>query len=215
MTTYNTYSKQLISNYACIATLEPTEIVVGQSITVGALGSPFDGSFTVLDLPQYAFTGIDSDTGEWDLTAADLFKSIYDAAAVTLAATNMLPTHMFVDPATWVLIMKLADTTGRPLFANYGGPGLQGVNAIGVGNTQLGVNLDNNYGPLGLKLVVDNNFAAKTMVIMKDIGFEIYEAQQGILSVPAPSILARTFSYYGYFATFVAKSSFIQSIAIA
>ena len=65
MTTYNTYSKQLISNYACIATLEPTEIVVGQSITVGALGSPFDGSFTVLDLPQYAFTGIDSDTGEW------------------------------------------------------------------------------------------------------------------------------------------------------
>jgi hypothetical protein len=65
MTTYNTYSKQLISNYACIATLEPTEIVVGQSITVAALGSPFNGTVTVLDLPQFAFTGIDSTTGEW------------------------------------------------------------------------------------------------------------------------------------------------------
>ncbi len=153
--------------------------------------------------------------GEWDLTAADLFKSIYDAAAVTLAATNMLPTHMFVDPATWVLIMKLADTTGRPLFANYGGPGLQGVNAIGVGNTQLGLNLDNNYGPLGLKLVVDNNFAAKTMIIMKDIGFEIYEAQQGILSLDNPSTLTRSVSTYGYFCTFKANGSMIQNITQA
>ena len=153
--------------------------------------------------------------GEWDLTAADLFKSIYDAAAVTLAATNMLPTHMFVDPATWVLIMKLADTTGRPLFANYGGPGLQGVNAIGVGNTQLGPNLDNNYGPLGLKLVVDNNFAAKTMVIMKDIGFEVYEAQQGILSLDQPSTLTRSISTYGYFCTFAANADMIQKITQA
>jgi len=153
--------------------------------------------------------------GEWDLTAADLFKSIYDAAAVTLSATNMLPTHMFVDPATWVLIMKLADTTGRPLFANYGGPGLQGVNAIGVGNSQLGPNLDNNYGPLGLKLVFDNNFAAKTMVIMKDIGFEIYEAQQGILSIDAPATLTRAVSTYGYFCTFKANGDMIQKITQA
>jgi len=65
MTTYNTYSKQLISNYACIATLEPTEIVVGQSITVAGLGSPFNSTATVLDLPQHEFTGIDSTTGEW------------------------------------------------------------------------------------------------------------------------------------------------------
>ena len=65
MTTYNTYAKQLISNYAVVSTLEPTEIVVGQSVTVAGLGSPFNGSFTVLDLPQYEYTGIDSTTGEW------------------------------------------------------------------------------------------------------------------------------------------------------
>jgi hypothetical protein len=65
MATYNTATKQLISNYACISTLEPTDIVVGQSITVGSIGAPFNGTFTVLALPQYEFTGIDNTTGEF------------------------------------------------------------------------------------------------------------------------------------------------------
>jgi hypothetical protein len=65
MATYNTASKQLISNYACISTLEPTDIVVGQSITVASIGAPFDGTFTVLALPQYEYIGIDDTTGEF------------------------------------------------------------------------------------------------------------------------------------------------------
>lgn len=63
MTTYNTASKQLLDNYACISTLEPTEIAIGQSITVGSLGAPFNGTFQVLALPQYLFTGVDQNTG--------------------------------------------------------------------------------------------------------------------------------------------------------
>jgi hypothetical protein len=153
--------------------------------------------------------------GVWDLTVADLYKSIYDAAIVTLAATNMLPTHMFVDPATYSLIMQLKDTTDRPLFANLGG-GLSGQNAIGVGNaTSASVDGRNDQGPLGLKLVVDNNFAAKTMVIMKDIGFEVYEAWQGILSLDAPTTLTRAVSTHGYFCTFKANGSMIQKITQA
>jgi len=65
MTTYKTASKQLLSNYACISTLEPTEIVVGQSVTVGSLGAPFNGTFTVLALPQYLYVGVDGDSGEF------------------------------------------------------------------------------------------------------------------------------------------------------
>jgi outer membrane protein assembly factor BamB len=65
MTTYKTASKQLLSNYACISTLEPTEIVIGQSVTVGSLGAPFNGTFTVLALPQYLYVGVDGDTGEF------------------------------------------------------------------------------------------------------------------------------------------------------
>ena len=66
MTIYNTATKQLISNYACISTLEPTDIAVGQSITVASIGSPFNGTFTVLALPQYAFIGVDSNSGEFE-----------------------------------------------------------------------------------------------------------------------------------------------------
>jgi hypothetical protein len=65
MATYNTASKQLLDNFAVVATLEPSPIEVGQSVTVGSLGAPFDGTFTVLACPQYLFIGIDGATGEF------------------------------------------------------------------------------------------------------------------------------------------------------
>ena len=64
MATYKTQTKQLLNNYACISTLEPNEIALGESITVSGLAAPFADTFTVLALPQYLFTGIDSTTGE-------------------------------------------------------------------------------------------------------------------------------------------------------
>jgi hypothetical protein len=65
MATYTSATKQLIGNYACISTLEPTEIAIGENITVSGLSAPFAGTFKVLDLPQYEFTGVDSTTGEF------------------------------------------------------------------------------------------------------------------------------------------------------
>jgi len=65
MANYTSATKQLIGNYACISTLEPTEIGLGESITVTGLAAPFAGTFKVLDLPQYEFTGVDSTTGEF------------------------------------------------------------------------------------------------------------------------------------------------------
>ena len=63
MATYLTASKQLLNNYACIATLEPTDIQVGDTIVVASIAAPFNGTFTVLSCPQYEYTGIDSTTG--------------------------------------------------------------------------------------------------------------------------------------------------------
>ena len=65
MANYTSATKQLIGNYACISTLEPTEIGLGESITVTGLTSPFNGTFVVLALPQYEYTGIDPTTGEF------------------------------------------------------------------------------------------------------------------------------------------------------
>lgn len=65
MTTYNTATKQLLDNYACISTLEPTEITVGQSVTVASISAAFNLTATVLATPQYLFTGVDATTGEF------------------------------------------------------------------------------------------------------------------------------------------------------
>jgi hypothetical protein len=115
-----------------------------------------------------------------------------------------------VSPNIWEKLGRQLDASNRPVLG-YVTDGIMGQNSIGK-TTGLGYNKMN---VLGLELVVDNNFATDTMLVVYAPGFEIYEAQQGILSVPAPSTLSRVFSYYGYFATFVAKSSFIQGIVIA
>jgi len=210
----NTVTKKTFANSANISyqTLDFTDPAALQIVINDLIGGYMVG--TDNEAADNLLTAATS-AGVWDLTVPDLYKSIYDAAVVTLAATNMLPTHMFVDPATYSLIMQLADTTERPLFANLGG-GLQGNNAIGVGNTQSASSDGrNDQGPLGLKLVVDNNFAAKTMVIMKDIGFEVYEDWKGILSLDSPTTLTRAVSTHGYFCTFKANASMIQKITQA
>jgi HK97 family phage prohead protease len=210
----NTVTKKTFANSANISyqTLDFTDPAALQIVINDLIGGYMVG--TDNEAADNLLTAATS-AGVWDLTVADLYKSIYDAAIVTLAATNMLPTHMFVDPATYSLIMQLADTTGRTLFANLNG-GLSGQNAIGVGNaTSASVEGRNDQGPLGLKLVVDNNFAAKTMVIMKDIGFEVYEDWKGILSLDQPTTLTRAVSTHGYFCTFKANASMIQKITQA
>jgi len=148
--------------------------------------------------------------GVWDLSVTDLMKSIYDAAVVTSSATNFLPDTIAVDPATWGLMMQLVDTTGRPIFG-YTAGGLNGFNSLGSGNasTWSGSN------PLGLDIVVDNKFAAKTMLIFAKRAVEAYVENRGVLSVEEPSSLGRLVSVYGYAGFFAANSNMIQKITQA
>jgi hypothetical protein len=149
----------------------------------------------------------------WTVTANDptsLISSLYDAAREITEDSNYFPTHLCVSPDVWEKLGSQLDGSKRPILG-YTTNGVIGQNSIGrVGGLQY-----TGMDVMGLSLVVDNNFAASTMLVVYAPGFEIYEAQQGVLSIANPSTLSRTFSYYGYFATFVAKSSFIQSIAIA
>ena len=152
-----------------------------------------------------------SSDGVWDLTPEDLIKSIYDCAVTSAAATNFLPTHIAVDPATWGLIGQLVDSNKRPIFPAIGAPGLVGQNTLGAGSavSYSGMN------PLGLNIIVDRNFAAKTMVIFNANAYEIYRADRGLLSVENPSTVSRTMSMFGYAATFAANSSMIRKITQA
>ena len=149
----------------------------------------------------------------WTVTAGDptsLINSLYDAAREIAEDSNYFPTHLCVSPDVWEKLGAQLDANKRPVLG-YTTNGVLGQNSLGrVGG--LGYN---SMDVMGLTLVVDNNFAAGTMLVTYAPGFEIYEAQQGVLSIANPSTLSRTFSYYGYFSTFVAKSSFIQGIVIA
>jgi uncharacterized protein len=149
----------------------------------------------------------------WTVTAdnpTSLINSLYDAAREIAEDSNYFPTHLCVSPDVWEKLGSQLDVSKRPVLG-YVTDGVMGQNSLG----KVGGMGYNNMNVMGLSLVVDNNFASGTMLVCYAPGFEIYEAQQGVLSVALPSTLARNFSYYGYFATFVAKSSFIQSITIA
>ena len=153
-------------------------------------------------------------SGVWDLTVADLLKSVYDSAVDISNGRNFTPTHMFVSPDVWGQLGQLADTTGRPVFP-FIGAGLTGQNALGGGNATSW-----NGNPLGLQLVVDSNFAAKTMIITR-VGqgsgdaFEFYESIRGLMSVEVPATLGRTMSFHGYVSTFAAIGGMIRKITQA
>jgi hypothetical protein len=149
----------------------------------------------------------------WTVNVTDpssLIESLYDAAREIAEDSNYFPTHLCVSPDVWQKLGQQLDADKRPVFG-YNTNGLIGTNSIGnVSGMQY-----TSMNVLGLEVVVDNNFAAGTMLVVYAPGFEVYEQQRGLMSVEVPSQLERVFSYYGYFATFVAKSSFIQGIVIA
>jgi hypothetical protein len=95
------------------------------------------------------------------------------------------------------------------------GAGLTGQNALGNASASSW-----NGNPLGLQLVVDSNFAAKTMIITR-VGqgqgdaYEYYEAPQSLMSFENPSVLGRTMSFHGYCSTFAAVPGMIRKITQA
>jgi HK97 family phage prohead protease len=153
-------------------------------------------------------------SGVWDLTVADLLKSVYDSAVDISNGRNFTPTHMFVSPDVWGQLGQLADTTGRPVFP-FIGAGLTGQNALGNATASSW-----NGNPLGLQLVVDSNFAAKTMIITR-VGagsgdaFEFFESIRGLQSLEAPAVLGRTMSFHGFVSTFAAIPGMIRKITQA
>jgi hypothetical protein len=61
MATYTVTHKYLIDDYAVLQLLTPSEIAVGQSITVAGVDATFNGTYSVYALPQYEYIGIDTE----------------------------------------------------------------------------------------------------------------------------------------------------------
>lgn len=61
MATYTVTNKYLIDNYAVLQLLTPSEVAVGQSITVAGVDATFNGTYSVYALPQYLYIGTDTE----------------------------------------------------------------------------------------------------------------------------------------------------------
>jgi HK97 family phage prohead protease len=158
--------------------------------------------------------GASASGSTWTVTANDpstLIAALYDAATDILSATNFLPDTIFVSPNVWQSLGAQLDADKRPIFPYAGAAGLMGVNGLGTAN----ITVANTFNPFGLNLVADRNFASNTMIVAASQACEFYEQVRGLMSVEVPGTLGRTFSYYGYVATFITYSSMVKSIAIA
>ena len=60
MATYTVTEKYLFDNYAVLQLLTPSEIAVGQSITVASVDATFNGTYVVRAMPQHLFIGVDN-----------------------------------------------------------------------------------------------------------------------------------------------------------
>ena len=146
--------------------------------------------------------------GQWDGTPEDFILFLYGAARDISNGSNLFPTHLVMGVDTWAKVGSLVDLDKRPVFPAIGAPNLIGTNTLGAGN----VTNWSTINPLGLAVIVDSNVAAKTMVVFHAPAMEVYENVRGIMSVEDPNLIGRTFSYYGYLSTFVAKASLLQKI---
>jgi hypothetical protein len=116
---YRIQSKQLLDNYAVLQTLQPNELAVGASITVATVGAPYNGTFTILALPQYEFIGVDSNgfleydeqnpianqvlyacTGTDQDRTQQFTGTIDDTSVCTWITANDIAAWLYLTPAT-------------------------------------------------------------------------------------------------------------------
>jgi hypothetical protein len=131
------------------------------------------------------FTGTETDEpAAWATWVAPAAKTILSSS------NGNLPTHLFVDPEVWAVLLSLSDDSKRPLFPQVGP-----MNAFG--NLAPG---QYNGNAFGLQVVVDRNFASDTLIIGDASGYELFEQVKGTMTVESPSTLSRTLAMRGYFA---------------
>jgi HK97 family phage prohead protease len=131
---------------------------------------------------------------------------IAGAASTILSASNgNLPTHLFLSPDYWAVLLGLADSSKRPMFPQIGP-----MNAFG--NLTPG---QPNGVAFGLSVVVDRNFADNTIIVGDASGYEIFEQQKGALSIDVPSTMSRTIAFRGYLATLMIDPSKFVKAAMA
>ena len=113
MATYSVTNKYLIDNYAVLQLLTPSEIAVGQSITVASVDATFNGTYTVRALPQYLYIGVDTQGDllyDFQVPIAD--QVLYAKTATDVERTAESGTVSYDPVCTWVTAAQVMTYLG-------------------------------------------------------------------------------------------------------
>ena len=111
---YQVAHKTLLDNYAVLETLTPNEVYVGASIVVAGVDATFNGTYTVYDVPEYLFVGVDDD-GDllFNYEVAVPFQILYAKTASDVTRTTATGTVTLGTIATtWITAGQVEDWLG-------------------------------------------------------------------------------------------------------
>ena len=113
MAVYSVTYKYLLSDYAVLQSLTPTEIAVGQSITVAGVDATFNGTFTVRALPEYLFLGIDTEGNLlYDVNVPIQNQILYAKVADDVSRVAASGTITYTQTCSWVTGAQLVTYLG-------------------------------------------------------------------------------------------------------
>jgi hypothetical protein len=111
---YQVAHKTLIENYAVLETLTPNEVYVGASIVIAGVDATFNGTYTVYDVPEYLFIGVDDD-GDllFNYEVPVPFQILYAKTAADVTRTTATGTvTLGTISCTWVTAGQIEDWLG-------------------------------------------------------------------------------------------------------
>jgi hypothetical protein len=114
MAVYSVTNKYLIDDFAVLQLLTPTEIAVGESITVAGVDATFDGSnLVVRALPQYRYVGVDTQ-GDllYDIDEPIANQVLYAKVADDVERIAATGTVTYTLTCTWVSAAELITYLG-------------------------------------------------------------------------------------------------------
>jgi hypothetical protein len=113
MATYTVTNKYLIDNFAVLQLLTPSEIAVGESITVAGVDATFNGTYTVRALPQYRYVGVDTQGDllyDYQVPIAD--QVLYAKTASDVERVAASGTITYTQNCTWITTAELVTFLG-------------------------------------------------------------------------------------------------------
>ena len=113
MATYSVTHKYLLDNYAVLQLLTPSEIAVGESITVASVDATFNGTYTVRALCQYLYIGTD-DEGDllYDFNVPIQNQVLYAKTASDVNRVAATGTITYTQTCTWITSQNILDWLG-------------------------------------------------------------------------------------------------------